>query len=34
MQYKSIMWLMIGILLTGCTAISNQQPDELVRQAI
>ena len=34
MQYKSIMWLMIGILLTGCTAISNQHPDELVRQAI
>ncbi len=34
MQYKSIMWLMLGILLTGCTAISNQQPDKLVRQAI
>lgn len=28
------MWLMLGILLTGCTAVNNQQPDKLVRQAI
>ena len=25
---------MLGILLTGCTAVNNQQPDKLVRQAI
>ena len=34
MHYKGIMWLMLGILLTGCTAVNNQQPDKLVRQAI
>ena len=34
MHYKGIIWLMLGILLTGCTAVNNQQPDKLVRQAI
>jgi len=33
-HYKGIIWLMLGILLTGCTAVNNQQPDKLVRQAI
>lgn len=34
MQLKNIMLLIIGILVTGCAAVNNQKPDELVRQAI
>ena len=34
MQLKNIKLLIIGILVTGCAAVNNQKPDELVRQAI
>ena len=34
MQLKNIKLLIIGILVTGCAAVDNQKPDELVREAI
>ena len=34
MLLKNIKLLIIGILVTGCAAVDNQKPDELVRQAI
>ena len=34
MLLKNIKLLIIAILVTGCAAINNQKPDELVRQAI
>ena len=34
MQLKNIKLLIIAILVTGCAAVDNQKPDELVRQAI
>ncbi len=34
MQLKNIKLLIIAILVTGCAAVNNQKPDELVREAI
>ena len=34
MLLKNIKLLIIGILVTGCAAVDNQKPDELVREAI
>lgn len=29
-----MVWLIIAFCLVGCTSVSNQSPDEMVRQAV